>query len=140
MRRRDSRFHRGRGELRFTFIDRSVPGIFDEGMRLDLNRAGSLDDRLRFAIGNKLLLELRYHANTRIVEPHDFGLQKGVARLLAFQRASTGDIPGRNVSGWRLLDTAKIEACTVLGETFAGSRGARHKRHYAWDVLYARVE
>ena len=114
--------------------------IVDEALRLDLNRAGSLDDKLRCAIGNQLLIQLRYSAKTRVVEPHDFGVQKGTARLLAFQRGGTGDMHGRSVSGWRLFDVAKIEACVVLGETFAGSRGALHEHHYVWDQLYARVE
>jgi predicted DNA-binding transcriptional regulator YafY len=112
----------------------------EEALRLDLNRGGTLDAKLRFAIGNRLLLQLRYSSKTRVVEPHDFGLQKGTARLLAFQRGGPGDMHGRSVSGWRLFDLAKIEACVVLEETFAGSRGALHERHYVWDQLYARVE
>jgi hypothetical protein len=46
---------------------------------------------------------------------------------------------GKNIPEWRLLDTVKIEACVVLDEGFRGSRGASHRRHLEWDILYARV-
>jgi hypothetical protein len=104
-----------------------------------LNPSGSLDGTLRFAIANKRLIQLRYSGKTRVVEPHDYGLQKGAARLLAFQRGRTDDLHGRRVSGWRLFDVAKIEECTTLEERFPGSRSALHEHHYVWDELYARV-
>jgi hypothetical protein len=41
--------------------------------------------------------------------------------------------------GWRLLEIAKIEALTVLDDTFKGSRGQSHSDHNEWKVVYARV-
>jgi hypothetical protein len=105
---------------------------------LAVNRSGSLDEQLRFAIANRLLLQVRYDGRTRVVEPHDYGVQKGTTRLLAYQRRGT-DRPGRSVSGWRLFDASKLEAAVVLEEAFQGSRGPSHQHHYVWDLVYARV-
>ena len=44
-----------------------------------------LDQRLRSAIRNKQLLEFNYHGNDRVVEPHDYGIQNGIVRLLCWQ-------------------------------------------------------
>jgi hypothetical protein len=98
-----------------------------------------MDEQLRFAIANKRLLQFTYEAALRVVEPHDFGVQKGRTRLLAFQRRGSGS--GRpNERVWRLFDVEQIAGCVVLGEAFPGSRGHQHSSHYAWDVVYARVD
>jgi hypothetical protein len=105
---------------------------------MDMGSSISIDERLRFAIANKRLVQLRYHGRSRVAEPHDYGVQKGIERLFVFQLRATG--PSREgVRGWRLLDLAKIEECVVLDETFAGSRGASHPSHMEWEVVYARV-
>ena len=105
----------------------------------DMNRSQSTDQRLRFAIANKRLLQFRYHAHLRVAEPHDYGLQKGVQKLLIYHVGGSSSTHPKGVRGWRLLEVSKIEACVVLEETFPGSRGQAH-RHLRWDVVYARVE
>jgi hypothetical protein len=93
------------------------------------------DDELRFAIANKRLLKCTYDTRSRVAEPHDYGLLHGVAKLLAYQiRGGRPPVPG-----WRLLEVSKIEELVVLEQTFRGSRGQAHQRHYPWDTLYARV-
>jgi hypothetical protein len=99
----------------------------------------SLDASLRFAIANKRLVEIRYGGKIRIAEPHDYGARKGGEKLLVYQLRASGGSSRRGVIGWRSLDVPKIEACRVLDETFAGSRGSAHHDHYTWDVLYIRV-
>ena len=90
------------------------------------------------AITNHRLLEVTYHGDARIGEPHDYGVQKGIARLLFYQlREINGKRPAR--PGWRLLTLAEIESCRVLEDTFPGSRGGQHARHADWDQLFARV-
>ena len=100
----------------------------------------SLDQHIRFAIENKRLIELSYQGKRRIVEPHDYGVQKSVERLFVYQlRTVSPPSSGRRTIGWRLLDVPKIEHLVVLNETFPGSRGRDHQNHMTWDVLYARV-
>ena len=89
------------------------------------------DERLRFAITNKRLVKLSYNESLRVVEPHDYGVQKGRDRLLAYQL--------QTAPGWRLFDVAKIEELAVLDTVFKGSRGASHQQHHSWDTVYARV-
>lgn len=97
----------------------------------------SLDARIRRAIAEKRLLELRYKRAVRLAEPHDYGVIDGTGRLLIFQLG--GPDSGKGAVGWRLLDVAKIEGCVVTEQTFAGSRGQSHQQHYQWETLYARV-
>ena len=44
-----------------------------------------LDVQLRFAIANKRLIQISYGGYLRVLEPHDYGVQKGTRRLLAYQ-------------------------------------------------------
>jgi hypothetical protein len=99
----------------------------------------SLDAQLRFAIASKRLLELSYSGATRVSEPHDDGVHKGVLRLLTYQLRAAGG-GSQNPRGWRMLDVAKISSCSVLEESFPGSRGEAHRQHYVWDELHARVK
>ena len=96
-----------------------------------------MDERIRRAIAEKRLLDVRYKGADRLAEPHDYGVIDGTVRLLVFQLR--GPASGRGAVGWRLLDVVKIESCVVTDETFAGSRGSAHQNHYQWERLYARV-
>jgi hypothetical protein len=98
----------------------------------------SIDQRIRFAIAHKRLVEIAYKGGGRIAEPHDYGLQHGVARLLVYQLRGPAR-PGQNPEGWRLFDIPKIESLVVLDIEFSGSRGASHHDHQPWDTLFARV-
>jgi hypothetical protein len=49
-------------------------------------------------------------------------------------------VPAHASIGWRLLDTARLEALTVLDAPFDGSRGQPHSAHYEWDVVHERVK
>jgi len=106
---------------------------------METQSSRSLNERFRSAIRQTRLIRLRYHGRSRVAEPHDYGIQQGTERLLVFQLRASSAIPGTNDRGWRLLDVAQIEDCVVLDEEFPGSRGASHRRHSVWDVLYARV-
>ena len=97
----------------------------------------SLDERIRRAIAERRLLELRYKRADRLAEPHDYGVIDGTERLLVFQLQ--GPDSGKGAVGWRLLDVVKIERCLVTDRTFARSRGQSHQQHYQWETLYARV-
>lgn len=95
------------------------------------------DREIRLAIAERRLVELIYGGRPRIVEPHDYGVRRGVTKLLVYQvrGESRGPIPG-----WRELDVSKISDFTVLDETFPGSRGLAHDDHKRWDRVFVRVE
>jgi len=89
------------------------------------------------AIREKRLIEFTYKSSAvRIAEPHDYGIQKGIERLLAFQLSESA----RTERGWRDLHLADIHNLRVLEQRFAGSRGDSSQKHRTWDVLFARVE
>ena len=99
----------------------------------------SVDARIRQAIGQKRLVEVAYKGRARLAEPHDYGKQNGIDRLLVFQLKCASS-SGREAIGWRLFDVAKIESIEVLDKPFKGSRRASVQDHHVWDALYARVE
>lgn len=96
-----------------------------------------LDQRLSKAIRTKHLLRFSYKDQERIVEPHDYGIQNGVARLLSWQVGgqSSGRLPG-----WRWFDVAEIKNCEVLDRRFAGNREIPSGKRHQWDQVFARVE
>lgn len=100
----------------------------------------TIDELLRFAIAHKRLIEVGYKGADRLVEPHDYGVQKGKEHVLVFQRRVIRGVPGNKRFGWRMLEVSLVERCVVTEDTFTGSRGKTDQEHHTWDVLYARVE
>jgi predicted DNA-binding transcriptional regulator YafY len=88
------------------------------------------------AIENKRLVRFKYQDKERIVEPHDYGIQKGIARLLSWQIGgqSSGRLPG-----WRWFDVSNMQEFDVLDKTFPGNRDVSGK-HHQWDKIFIRVE
>jgi hypothetical protein len=99
-----------------------------------------VDQNVRTAIAERRLLQLTYKGKSRIVEPHDYGVQDGKTRLFVYQLRVVGEVESAKTRGWRLLEFPGITTCLALEETFKGSRGGAHQKHMSWDVLYARVE
>jgi hypothetical protein len=95
-----------------------------------------IDRQIRTAINERRLVELVYGRHRRIVEPHDYGVRRGVPKLLVYQ--VRGDSAGP-VPGWRELDVPKIGDFLLLDETFPGGRGTEHDEHKSWDRVYMRV-
>jgi len=99
----------------------------------------TVDRQLRFAITNKRLIRFTYESALRVAEPHDYGLRNGGAKLLAYQRQKAGR-RDEYVRGWRWLDVSRIQDCSVLEDSFSGTRETQDQQHHHWDVLYARVD
>lgn len=102
--------------------------------------ANSTDEQLRLAIAYKRLIEVRYDGHMRVLEPHDYGIQKGSQRLLAYQVRGGSAHANNGGRGWKLLKVSKIESCVVLDETFRGSRERPNQEHLVWEQVFARVE
>ncbi|HKF06590.1 MAG TPA: WYL domain-containing protein [Candidatus Sulfotelmatobacter sp.] len=88
------------------------------------------------AIQNKRLIRFRYKRKERIVEPHDYGIQKGIARLLSWQ---VGGQSSSRLPGWRWFDVADLQDVEMLENSFAGSREVSGK-HHQWDQIFIRVK
>ena len=95
-----------------------------------------LHQLLYCAIENKQLIRFRYHNKERFAEPHDYGVQKRVARLLSWQMGgqSSGRIPG-----WRWFDVIEMQDCEMLDEHFPGNRNVPTGKHHQWEEVFIRV-
>ena|SRR5437879_7980456 len=95
------------------------------------------DQLLRSAIANKRLLRFKYKSNERIAEPHDYGIQNGIVRLLCWQ---VGGQSSSRIPGWRLIDVTDMQDCEILDQRFGGNREVPSGKHHRWEEIFARVE
>lgn len=89
------------------------------------------------AIKLRQQVRFTYSDRPRIAEPHDYGIQNGQARLLAYQTG--GESSAGRLPAWRWFDVSKISDFEVLDQTFPGNRPAPSGRHHHWDTLFIRV-
>jgi hypothetical protein len=89
------------------------------------------------AIHERKLISFEYQGKARISEPHDYGIQNGVERLLCYQVGGTSG-SGR-LPSWRLIEVAEMEKLKITNRSFPGNRPAPSGQHHRWDVLFDRV-
>jgi hypothetical protein len=99
--------------------------------------ASNINPFLWNAIKQKHLIRLRYKDRERIVEPHDYGIHNGCAKLLAFQ---VGGSSSQKLPAWRWMEEKLISDIQTLNETFAGGRPTTSGKHHEWDKLFVRVQ
>lgn len=87
------------------------------------------------AIQQKWLIRFLYQNKERIVEPHDYGIQKGIQRLLSWQ---VGGQSGGRLPGWRWFDVSDMSELEVLNRTFPGNREVSGE-HHQWEKIFIRV-
>jgi predicted DNA-binding transcriptional regulator YafY len=90
------------------------------------------------AIHEKRLLRFSYHGKPRIVEPQDYGIQKGVVHLFTYQIG--GESSSSRLPDWRKFAVQSMSDVELLNQNFPGSRSVPSQRHQEWDVLFARVD
>jgi len=69
------------------------------------------------AIRGTIVLELRYHGYSRIVEPHAYGRDKDGDEILRCFQTSGGSESGERV-GWKLLKVRDVFSLHLTKETF----------------------
>ena len=89
------------------------------------------------AIEQRRLLRFRYKNRERIVEPHDYGIHKGVIKLFGFQVGGSSSEPLPN---WRWAEQDLISELQPLNRAFPGGRPNKSGRHHKWDKLFIRVK
>jgi predicted DNA-binding transcriptional regulator YafY len=90
------------------------------------------------AIHERRLLRFTYLDKIRIVEPHDYGMQKETVNLFAYQIA--GESSSRGLPDWRKFAVPRISGLELLEKLFPGSRAVPAQKHQEWDMLFARVD
>jgi len=90
------------------------------------------------AIHERRLLRFAYLDKIRIVEPHDYGMQKQTVNLFTYQTG--GESSSSRLPDWRKFAVLSMSSLKLLDGTFAGSRFVPSQKHQEWDVLFARVD
>ena len=73
----------------------------------------------------------------RIVEPHDYGIHKGLIKLFGYQ---VGGSSSRKLPTWRWAEQELMSDIHILNRTFPGGRPTKSGRHHKWDKLFIRVK
>lgn len=94
-------------------------------------------DLLVKAIHERKLISFEYQSKERVAEPHDYGIQNGVERLLCYQVGGTSG-SGR-LPSWRLIEVAEMQKLKITNHRFAGNRPAPSGQHHRWDIVFERV-
>ena len=98
-----------------------------------------MNSALVIAISGKRLIEFVYKGGRpRIVEPHDYGIRKGVEGILAYQ--ISGESRSGTPHGWKNFELENMRQLRVLDRQFSGSRADSDQQHRQWDQLFARVK
>ena len=99
----------------------------------------SIHDDLIRAINEKRMIEFVYKTpGPRVVEPYDYGVKRGVDKLLAYQIGGASRTGSPH--GWKELNVGELEDFKVLERRFPGSRADAQHHHGLWDVIFARVK
>lgn len=69
------------------------------------------------AIEQKRLPRLVYNSRNRIVEPHDYGIHNGIAKLFAYQ---IGGSSSHKLPAWRRMEEQLISDIEILNRAFPG--------------------
>jgi hypothetical protein len=89
------------------------------------------------AIEQKRLLRFHYKNRERIVEPHDYGIHKGLIKLFGYQVAGSSS---KKLPNWRWAEQDLISDLQMLDRTFPGGRPTKSGKHHKWDKLFIRVK
>jgi hypothetical protein len=89
------------------------------------------------AIAETRLIRLFYQNRERILEPHDYGIHNGVAKLLGYQIAGASR---HKIPDWRWMEENLISDIQLLDRTFPGGRPTPTGKHHKWDKLFIRVK
>ena len=96
-----------------------------------------IDRQLRTAIEQKRLIRFNYKGKPRIVEPHDYGLHKGLVKLFGYQ---VGGLSSESLPNWRWVLVNSISDLDLLNRTFPGRRPTPSGKHHQWDQIFIRVK
>lgn len=69
------------------------------------------------AIKERIILELRYHGYSRVVEPHAYGRDKSGQEVVRCYQVSGGSVSGER-SGWKLLKLREISTLHIANGSF----------------------
>lgn len=90
-----------------------------------------MEGKIIAAVKAKKVLSFTYDGLLRVVEPHVYGIQNGIAEVLGYQirgSSSSGGLPN-----WRRFKLQLIQNLRLLDEEFPGRRSVPSGKHSRWD-------
>jgi hypothetical protein len=89
------------------------------------------------AITNKKMIEVNYHGNIRLVEPHVLGYRKNnKLELLVWQVQNFAESA---TPEWRSFQLTEIMSISLTSQSFNGSRQTNSPFHSNWSQIIAKV-
>ena len=89
------------------------------------------------AINKQLVLELRYHEYSRLVEPHAYGRDKNGYEILRCYQASGGSESGERM-GWKLLKVCDVYSLHITGNKFSPRHNYCHNDK-AMEYMFCQI-
>ena len=97
-----------------------------------------MENRIKAAIENKLVIEFYYKNDLRKVEPFVLGIaNNGNILLRAFQVG--GESTDSSSYSWKLFTVNKISELRLSGENFRGERTLYNPNDSVFNEIYARI-
>jgi hypothetical protein len=89
------------------------------------------------AIKDQLILELRYHGYSRLVEPHAYGRDKNGDEVLRCYQVSGGSESDERM-GWKLLKVGEVFSLSVTNDEF-GARVEYRRNDKAMEYIFCQI-
>ncbi|MFO7276182.1 MAG: hypothetical protein DIU56_004015 [Pseudomonadota bacterium] len=91
------------------------------------------------AIERRIVIELRYHAYSRLVEPYVYGVSRHGDELLRCYQIAGGSVSGER-RGWKLLKVAEIVSFHQTETSFEPRVRQYNPEDKAMREIYCRIE
>ena len=91
------------------------------------------------AIDRHIVLELRYHSYSRLVEPYVYGVSRIGDELLRCYQVAGGSVGGDR-RGWKLLKAADIASFHATQTSFAPRTRSYNPQDPGIPQIYCRIE
>jgi hypothetical protein len=91
------------------------------------------------AIHLRIVLELRYHAYSRLVEPYVYGVSRIGDELLRCYQVAGGSVGGDR-RGWKLLKVSEIASFHATQTSFEPRMSAYNPQDPGIPEIYCRIE
>ena len=91
------------------------------------------------AVDRRIVLELRYHAYSRLVEPYVYGVSRIGDELLRCYQVAGGSVGGER-RGWKLLKVAEIASFHATQTSFEARTRSYNPEDPGIPEIHCRIE
>jgi hypothetical protein len=91
------------------------------------------------AVARQIVLELRYHSYSRLVEPYVYGVSRRGDELLRCYQVAGGSVGGER-RGWKLLRVSEIASFHTTQTSFEPRATQYNPQDRGIPQIYCRIE